>query len=249
MSSHFKPVETDLNIVYVRDTVVRLDCFPEAECDWSRGCSLRCALVVAACVCLHATLAFAQVAAGEITGLVKDQAGAAVPGATITVTETRTNLQRISVSTGDGVYTAASLAPGDYRVDVELAGFKPLRREGIRLSTGEKARIDFDLSVGDIREQVTVVGDAPIVRAETASLGTVVENEQVRQLPLNGRLFIMLAGIAPGVALPPNSVLPADQRWEASHERVSLRRYLRAAAGAWAGGVLPGGRRHPGIQD
>jgi hypothetical protein len=173
-----------------------------------RGGSLGCAFVVVACICLHATLASAQVAAGEITGLVKDQAGAAVPGATITVTETRTNLQRISVSTGDGVYTAASLAPGDYRVDVELAGFKPLRREGIRLSTGEKARIDFDLSVGDIREQVTVVGDAPIVRAETASLGTVVENEQVRQLPLNGRLFIMLAGIAPGVALLPNSVLP-----------------------------------------
>ena len=83
-----------------------------------------------------------------------------------------------------------------------------MRREGVRLSTGEKARIDFDLSVGDIREQVTVVGDAPIVRAETASLGTVVEHEQVVQLPLNGRMFIMLAAIAPGVALPPNSVLP-----------------------------------------
>jgi hypothetical protein len=55
---------------------------------------------------------------------------------------------------------------------------------------------------------MTVVADAPIVRAETASLGTVVENEQVVQLPLNGRLFIMLAAIAPGVALPPNSVLP-----------------------------------------
>jgi hypothetical protein len=64
-----------------------------------------------------------------------------------------------------------------------------MRREGIRLSTGEKARIDFDLSVGDIREQVTVVADAPVVRVETASLGTVVENEQVVQLPLNGRLF------------------------------------------------------------
>ena len=151
----------------------------------------------------------AQTAAGEITGVVNDQAGAAVPGATITVTETRTNLQRVVVSTGDGVYTAASLAPGEYRLDIELPGFKPMRREGIRLSTGEKARIDFDLSVGDIREQVTVVAaDAPIVRAETASLGTVVENEQVVQLPLNGRLFIMLAAIAPGVALPPNSVLP-----------------------------------------
>ena len=152
--------------------------------------------------------AYAQTGAGEITGLVKDQAGAAVPGASITVTETRTNLQRVAVSSGDGVYTAASLAPGDYRLDVELAGFKTVRREGVHLATGEKARIDFDLSVGEVREQVTVVADAPIVRAETASLGTVVENEQVVRLPLNGRLFIMLAGIAPGVALPPNSVLP-----------------------------------------
>ena len=100
----------------------------------------------------------AQTAAGEITGVVKDQAGAAVPGATITVTEMRTNLQRVVVSTGEGVYTAASLAPGEYRLDIELAGFKPVRREGIRLATGEKARIDFDLAVGDIQEQVTVVG-------------------------------------------------------------------------------------------
>ena len=114
----------------------------------------------------------------------------------------------IVTSTGDGVYTAASLPPGNYRIDIERAGFKPIRREGIRLSTGEKGRIDFNLSVGDVREQVTVVGNTPIVRAETASLGTVVEHEQVVQLPLNGRLFVMLAAIVPGVALPPNSVLP-----------------------------------------
>src|SRR4249920_3351039 len=170
---------------------------------------LRSIFLAVACAWLVSVLpAGAQAGAGEITGIVKDQAGSAVPGATITVTDPRTNLQRVAVSSGDGVYTAASLAPGDYRLDVELPGFKPVRREGVRLATGEKARIDFDLSVGDLREQVTVVGDAPIVRAETASLGTVVENEQVRQLPLNGRLFIMLAGIAPGVALPPNSVLP-----------------------------------------
>jgi len=150
----------------------------------------------------------AQVAAGEITGLVKDQNGAAVPGASITVTEIQTNRQRIVVSTADGVYTAASLAPGHYRLDLKLTGFKPVRREGVRLSIGEKARIDFNVTVGEIREQVTVVGDSPMVRAETASLGTVVEHEQVVQLPLNGRLFIMLAAIAPGVALPPNSVLP-----------------------------------------
>jgi protocatechuate 3,4-dioxygenase beta subunit len=74
-------------------------------------------------------------AAGEITGTVKDQAGAAVPGATVTVTAIGTNWQRIITSSGEGVYTAPSLAPGDYRVDVELSGFKPVRREGVHLST------------------------------------------------------------------------------------------------------------------
>jgi hypothetical protein len=166
-----------------------------------------CLAVVWACV-VGVSSARAQTAAGEITGFVKDQTGAAVPGATITVTETRTNLQRVVVSTRDGVYTAASLVPGEYRLDIELAGFKSVRREGVRLATGQKARIDFDLAVGSLQEQITVVGDAPIVRGETASLGTVIENQHVVQLPLNGRLFIMLASIVPGVALPPNSVLP-----------------------------------------
>src|SRR5262245_32110163 len=82
--------------------------------------------------------AAAQVAAGEITGLIRDQAGAAVPGATVTVTNVDTNLQRVVVSTSDGVYTAPSLASGAYRIDVELSGFKPIRRSGVRLSTGEK---------------------------------------------------------------------------------------------------------------
>jgi hypothetical protein len=148
------------------------------------------------------------VASGEITGIVTDSTGDAVPGATVTVTDMRTSLQRVAVSTDDGVYTAASLPPGEYRLDVELPGFTPVRREGVRLSTGEKARIDVELGVGGVEERVTVVGDAPVVRVETASLGTAVEHEQVVQLPLNGRLFIMLAAIAPGVALPPNSVLP-----------------------------------------
>jgi len=144
----------------------------------------------------------------EITGIVKDQTGAAAPGATVTVTNVATNRQRIVPSSGKGVYTAPNLAPGDYRVDVELSGFKPVRREGIHLATGEKARIDFELAVGDVRERITVTADAPILRAETASLGTVVQHEQVVQLPLNGRTFITLASLAPGVALPPNSQFP-----------------------------------------
>ena len=150
----------------------------------------------------------AQVGAGEITGVVKDQVGVAIPGVTVTVTSVGTNLQRVVVTTADGVYTAPSLAPGAYRIDVELPGFTPIRRGGLTVSTGEKARLDFTMAVGGIREAVTVVGDIPVVRAETASLGTVVEHAQVVQLPLNGRTFIALAALAPGVALPPNSQLP-----------------------------------------
>jgi hypothetical protein len=161
-------------------------------------------------LCLGGTAAsaWAQAGAGEITGLVTDQQGAVLSGATVTVTGIQTNLQRVTVSTIDGVYTVPSLAPGEYRLVIELSGFKPVRHEGIRLATGEKTRVDVELIVGSVQEQVTVVGDAPVLRSETASLGMVVANEQVAQLPLNGRQFIMLAALVPGVALPPNSVLP-----------------------------------------
>ena len=96
----------------------------------TRGVPLFVCLTVV-CLCGAAVMpARAQTAAGEITGLVQDQAGAAVPGATITVTETRTNLQRVVVSTGDGVYTVASLAPGEYRLDVQLVGIQTRATRG-----------------------------------------------------------------------------------------------------------------------
>src|SRR5580765_7719465 len=164
--------------------------------------------LVAGTLLASASSVLAQVAGGTITGVVKDQAGAAVPGTTITVTNVETNRQRVVVSTGEGVYAAAGLPPGTYRVDVALSGFRPLRRTGIRLTTGETAQLDLDLTVGDIREQVTVTADAPILRAATASLGTLVGHEQVVQLPLNGRSFILLAQLAPGVAMPASSPLP-----------------------------------------
>ena len=162
-------------------------------------------------LCLSANLRplHAQVAAGEITGIVKDQAGAAVPGATVTVTNVATNRQRVVASSGDGVYTAPSLRAGRLPHRRRAAGFKPVRRDGIRLSTGEKARDRLRAR----RRRPARAGDgdrrrADPARARRASLGTVVEQEQVVQLPLNGRAFITLASLAPGVALPPNSQLP-----------------------------------------
>jgi hypothetical protein len=152
--------------------------------------------------------AFGQVAAGEITGVLKDQNGTGVPGATVTVMQIATNRPVVTVSNGDGVYTAPSLQPGEYRIDVNLPGFKSIRREGIILGTGQKIRLDFELAVGDVKEQVTVRADAPAVRAETGSLGALVNNQQVVGLPLNGRTYISLTALVPGVALPPNSQLP-----------------------------------------
>src|SRR5712691_10764629 len=99
-------------------------------------CSIRLSLVAAWCAAASAAPLLAQVAAGEITGIVNDPAGAAAPGATVTVTNVETNRRRIVVSSGDGVYTAPGLAPGEYGVDVQLSGFSPVRRAGIRLSTG-----------------------------------------------------------------------------------------------------------------
>src|SRR5215831_358022 len=165
-------------------------------------------LAILTCLAGHVPSTLAQVAGGTITGVVKDQAGAAVPGATITLTDVGTNRQRVVSSSRDGVYAAAGLAPGTYRIDAELSGFKPVRRTGIRLETGETAQLDINLEIGDVREQVTVTADAPVLRAATASLGAIVEHEQVVQLPLNGRSFILLASLAPGVAMPASSPLP-----------------------------------------
>ena len=149
-----------------------------------------------------------QVGSSALTGVVRDPAGAAVPGAAIVLTAIETHATRTLVTTADGVYTAAGLTPGVYRIDVEVPGFRPMRHDGIRLATGDTVRLDVDLSIGRLEERVAVRGETPILRAERAGLGRVVEHETVVGLPLNGRNFITLASLAPGVALPPASQLP-----------------------------------------
>ncbi len=136
-----------------------------------------------------------------------DQAGAAVPGATVTVIADRTRFARTSVSGSAGDYVVPGLAPGSYQVRVELTGFRALNRDGIGLATGETLRLDLRLSVGALNESVTVTADAPLLR-EVSGLGQVIDNRKVIDLPLNGRSFITLAGLVAGVALPPASQLP-----------------------------------------
>src|SRR5689334_11340095 len=115
------------------------------------------------CVVAAAPPVYAQVATGTFTGVVTDQGHAAVPGATVTVTNIDTNSQRVVSSTNEGVYTAPGLAPGRYRISVDLQGFKPLRHDGVTLRTGETTRIDLEISVGSVQETVTVTANAPML--------------------------------------------------------------------------------------
>jgi len=162
--------------------------------------------VISVLVCAGA--AFAQVGSGALTGVVRDQSGAGIPGAAVQITNIDTNVQRLVISSSDGIYAGTSLPPGNYRVDVQLSGFGPVTRDGIHVTTGTIARLDFEMVVGTIMDRVIVTADAPALRSESASLGQVVEEKRIGQLPLIGRTFITLAALAPGVALPPNSQLP-----------------------------------------
>jgi Carboxypeptidase regulatory-like domain len=173
----------------------------EGRC-WARACLWLVASVWIACPVA------AQIGAGALAGDVVDQAGAAVPGATVTVTAVGTGLSRTVVTSQNGGYVFPGLAPGSYRVRVELSGFRPLTREGIRLATGETVRLDVQLQIGAVTEAVTVTADASLLRSETSGLGHVVDNRRVVDLPLNGRSFITLASLVPGIALPPPPAAP-----------------------------------------
>jgi hypothetical protein len=149
----------------------------------------------------------AQIGAGQVTGTIIDMQRGPARGATVTATRIRGGAVRTVVSSSSGDYTLPALAPGEYRIEVELSGFRPIRREGVRVETGETIRLDFTLVVGTLTDATTVTADAPVLRA-TASLGQIISEEKVEALPLNGRSFMTLASLVPGVAVPPASPLP-----------------------------------------
>jgi hypothetical protein len=157
---------------------------------------------------LAATSVHAQPGAGALSGRLTDQAGDGVPGASLTATETATARTRTVVTGTDGGYSMPALPPGIYRIRTELSGFRTLIREGIRIATGETVRLDLELQLGSVTEVVTVRADAPVLRGETSGLGHVISNKTIVDLPLNGRSFIALASLAPGVAVPPSPAAP-----------------------------------------
>ena len=154
-------------------------------------------LVIAACL-LPAALA-AQAVTGTILGTITDTSGAAVPGATVTLTNINTGFTRTVVTDGNGEYTVPSLPTGKYKLAAELPGFKTASVSEIDLGVDQHVRLNARLEVGTVSETVTVAAASPLVQTSTSELGTTVGEEQIQTLPLNGRNFVNLTRTVPGV--------------------------------------------------
>jgi len=149
-------------------------------------------------------------ATGQITGVISDSSGSVVPGATVEVTNQATGFTRNAVTGVDGVYTIPLLNPGRYEVKASLSGFRTSIRSGIDVVVNETARVDQQMQVGAVTEQVTVEASAPLVETKNATLGVVIDQQKVVDLPLNGRNFTQLGTLTPGVVAPPASLGGAD---------------------------------------
>ncbi|MBO0720602.1 MAG: carboxypeptidase regulatory-like domain-containing protein, partial [Blastocatellia bacterium] len=136
---------------------------------------------------------------GTILGTIRDSNGSVVTGATVMALHIETNQSRSAVTDGNGDYIIASLPIGTYRITVTMTGFKQAIVPKVILQVDQKARIDFGLEVGEIANQVTIEGTAPVVDTESSSVGQVIDNKKIVDLPLNGRDFTQLAALTPGV--------------------------------------------------
>src|SRR5881296_2515317 len=145
-------------------------------------------------------LSFAQTSTATILGTVKDTSGALVPGVSITVKHTESGLTRSVVSGERGGYNVPLLPVGAYEITTAMPGFKQQVRSGINLVVGQEAVVDLTLEVGAAAETVTVSEEAPLVNTTTSSTSGVITEQQIKELPLNGRSFDQLITLNVGVS-------------------------------------------------
>src|SRR5215471_853656 len=147
---------------------------------------------------MQAPPAHAQAASG-VTGIISDPTGAPVSSASISVRNVETGAMRNAVTDDAGRYQVLALFVGRYEVRVAKSGFQDATRSGIELAVGQQASIDFQLQVGTVSSEIKVVGDAPIVSTTTRDISGLVGEQQVKDLPLNGRSYDLLLPLNPGI--------------------------------------------------
>ncbi len=143
--------------------------------------------------------AFGQAERGVILGTVQDSTAAVIPGASVAVINESTGSTRNLVTNAEGQYTANLLPNGQYTVEAESAGFSKSVITGIVVLINQTVRTDVVLQIGEVTETVEVTSTVPLIQTDTSDVGQVVEEKQVVELPLNGRKFIQLARLSPGV--------------------------------------------------
>ncbi len=137
---------------------------------------------------------------GEITGTVKDSTGAVIVGAKVTATNPATNAVRSATSNDAGIYNFPALQPGVYNLNVEMAGFKAATVTNIQLQIQQVVRVDVVLQVGEVTQIIEVSGAGVSLSTEDVTVGTVIENKRIVELPLNGRNFLQLVALSPNVS-------------------------------------------------
>lgn len=165
---------------------------------------------VKGCLLFHLLLSlsvsvFGQGTSAQVNGAIRDATGAVIADARITVTNTDTTTQRKTASNGQGGYVVPLLPPGRYQITIEKEGFQPVVRSGITLEVDQVATIDFAIQVGSVTQAVEVVESGPLLATTNATLGEVVNNVQVENLPMNGRQPFRLLELTPGIFKAPSS--------------------------------------------
>ena len=137
--------------------------------------------------------------AGAISGYVKDQTGAIVPGAAVTAVMTGQQLTRSAVSDTTGFYNMLSMPPGMYEISTAAPGFDKQTQSGVRLTSGDSLRLDVTLKVGAVQSEIAVTAAATLVNTTNSTLSGLVDDRRVQDLPLSGRNVVALARILPGI--------------------------------------------------
>jgi outer membrane receptor protein involved in Fe transport len=153
-------------------------------------------------IVLGAAAARAQ-ATGGLTGQLTDASGSALPGVTVEVVSEATAQTRTATTGDDGFYTFPLVTPGRYAITATLSGFKTAKRDGVVVAVNDTSRVDLRLEVGQVTESVTVSVQPPLVETAHATMGVVIDQAKVVDLPLNGRNFTQLGTLIPGVVAPP----------------------------------------------
>ena len=162
----------------------------------------RISILAAVALVGSASTGYAQ-STGTLTGVVTDPTGATVPGATVKIHGLDTGLDRTLQTDSGGVYAAPSLQPGNYSVTITASGFGTFSVERVALLVDQRTTVNAKLGLGASAQTVEVNSTAPIIDADTITVGQVIDQETVQNIPLNGRHFLDLANLTPGTVVPP----------------------------------------------